>query len=229
MRILFEDNHLLVVIKPVGMVVHADETGDPDLVTELKELRRVKENKPGNIYVGLIHRLDRMVGGVMVFAKTSKAASRLSEQNRNRTMEKTYLAVARGTGMYDGYLEDYLLKDEKTNTSKVVDSGVVGAKRARLLFRVLDERDDLSLMHIKLETGRSHQIRVQFASKKHPLVGDVRYGKETGNTEGPALWSYSVMINHPVTKEQMIFDALPDKAYPWDIFDLRDGELELPF
>ncbi len=216
--ILFEDNHIMVVVKPVGMVVQADRTGDLDVVSVLKEMRRTKEGKPGNVFLGLIHRLDRVVGGVMVFAKTSKAASRLAEQVRGRSMDKGYLAVVRGAGLPGGTMEDYLWKDEATNTSKTVEASAPGAKAARLHYSVLAEDKGLSLVEIELETGRSHQIRVQFASRGWPLVGDVRYGKERGGTEGPALWSHRLSFRHPVNKEVMVFEAGPPDAPAWATF-----------
>jgi 23S rRNA pseudouridine1911/1915/1917 synthase len=218
MNILYEDNHLIAVVKPVGTVVQADDSNDYDLLNEIKEYRRINENKPGNVFVGLIHRLDRMVGGVMVFAKTSKAAGRLSEQVRTRNVRKLYMAVVRSDELPGGVMEDYLLKDPVSNTSRVVHGTLPGAKHARLRYSVLSKVDGLSLVSIELDTGRSHQIRVQFASRGWPLVGDVKYGLETGGTRGPALWSYLMGIEHPISKEPMEFAELPPNEGPWAPF-----------
>lgn len=217
-HIIYEDNHIMVVVKPVGIPVQADENEDADLLTHLKEMRRVREQKTGNVFLGLVHRLDRMVGGVMVFAKTSKAASRLSEQVRSRSMGKMYLAVLHGNPPAEGFLEDYLLKDSRTNISRVVKSGTAGAKDARLRYRKLAAVSGFSLAQIALETGRSHQIRVQFSSRGWPLVGDIKYGNEHGTTDGPALWAYELQLEHPTTKEKMVFTQLPPRAGIWKEF-----------
>ncbi len=229
MNILYEDNHIIVLVKPVGIAVQADDSGDRDLLSEIKEYRRLNENKPGNVYVGLVHRLDRMVGGVMVFAKTSKAASRLSELVRTRNIRKLYLAVVRSDHLPGGVMEDYLLKDVSTNKSRVVHNTIPSAKHATLSYRPIASRDGLSLVSIELETGRSHQIRVQFASRGWPLVGDVKYGVEKGGTEGPALWSYAIGIEHPISKERLEFAELPSHAGPWEIFHDELMQLQLAF
>ncbi len=229
MNILYEDNHIIVLVKPAGIATQADDSGDVDLLTEIKEYRRINEKKPGNVYVGLVHRLDRMVGGVMVFAKTSKAAGRLSEQVRTRNIRKQYLAIVRSGNLPGGLMEDYLHKDPATNTSRVVLHSNPAAKHARLRYEVVSSRDELSLVSIELDTGRSHQIRVQFASRGWPLVGDVKYGIEKGGTVGPALWSYAIGIEHPTSGEKMEFAVLPPKTDPWAKFEeeLRDLQLAL--
>ena len=172
-NIIYEDNHLLVVEKKPNILVQADDTKDTDLLTLLKEYLKEKYNKPGNVYLGLVHRLDRPVGGVMVFAKTSKCASRLSEQVRTRKFEKTYYAVLCGKAKSSDELVDKLEKDNKTNMVKVSENG----KEAILDYELIDCKDNMSLVKIKLKTGRSHQIRVQFASRDLPLYGDQRYNK----------------------------------------------------
>lgn len=216
-NIIYEDNHVLVVEKPVNVPVQKDESNDADLLTILKEDLKVRYNKPGNVYLGLIHRLDRPVGGVMVFAKTSKAASRLSDQVRLRKFGKVYLAVVHGRlDKGEGTLEDYLLKDSKTNIVSVVDRNVPGAKQAVLDFCVMKEFEGLSLVRIKLNTGRSHQIRVQFSNYGHPLYGDQKYGQNL-NRPGQqiALWSHEIVFHHPVTKEEMRFTSEPPEEKPW--------------
>ena len=221
--VIYEDNHLLVVEKPVNMLSQADDTGDPDILSVLKEYIKKRYNKPGNVFLGLVHRLDRPVGGVMVFARTSKAASRLSEQIRTREFEKTYLAVIHGTpSEKKGCLEHYLDKDNASNTVKVVSSSDSGAKKAVLEYRVSDSRSGLSLVEINLKTGRPHQIRVQFSYIGHPLFGDQKYGAQI-NKPGQqiALWSSRIVFKHPTSKEALCFESRPPKKYPWTVFDIN--------
>jgi len=220
--IIYEDNHLLVAKKPVNMLSQADGTGDLDILSILKEYIKKRYNKPGNVFLGLVHRLDRPVGGVMVFARTSKAASRLSEQIRTRGFEKTYLAVIHGTpSEKKGSLEHYLDKDSASNTVKVVSSSDSGAKKAVLEYRVTDSRSGLSLVEINLKTGRPHQIRVQFSYIGHPLFGDQKYGTQI-NKPGQqiALWSARIAFRHPTSKEILCFESKPPKKYPWTVFDI---------
>jgi len=179
LNIIYEDNHIIVVEKPVNIPSQSDKTGDMDLLTIIKDYIKEKYNKSGNVYVGLVHRLDRPVGGVMVYAKTSKAASRLSEQVRNKTMTKKYLTIVDGKmDSNEGILEDYLLKNERTNLSKVVDKENKNAKYAKLEYKVVkyDEEINLSVLEVKLHTGRHHQIRVQLSSRNHSIYGDQKYG-----------------------------------------------------
>ena len=166
-NVLYEDNHIIVVEKKPGILVQADDTNDIDLLTIIKKYLKIKYNKPGNVYVGLVHRLDRPVGGVMIFAKTSKAASRLSESIRNGDIKKIYFAVVENHLKNKDTWIDYLIKDSKNNIVKITtkDKG----KEAILDYQVLEEKDNLSLVKINLHTGRSHQIRVQFSSHGHPL------------------------------------------------------------
>ena len=214
-KIIYEDNHLLVVEKPCNMPVQADSSNDLDLLSSLKVYIKDKYNKPGNVYLGLVHRLDRPVGGVMVFARTSKAAERLSKDIVNNEVDKYYLAVVCGIlNEKNGTMEDYLLKDEKTNTTRVDSSG----KYAKLEYEVLAEKDGLSLVKIHLITGRSHQIRVQFASRNLPLWGDNKYNKKASSGEQIALWSHELSFNHPITKERLTFKSLPKNEYPWNLF-----------
>lgn len=219
-RIIFEDNHLLVVEKPVNVPSQQDDTNDPDMLSLLKEDIKVRYNKPGEVFLGLVHRLDRPVGGVMVFARTSKAASRLSEQIRTREFKKVYLAVIHGMpAKPSGRLEDYLLKDKHANKVSVVDSEVDGAKQAVLDYEVIGSAGQISLVRIMLHTGRSHQIRVQFASIGHPLYGDQKYGAAL-NKPGQqlALWSNEIMLVHPTLKQVMAFRCEPPHTEPWSTF-----------
>lgn len=174
LHIVYEDNHIIVVIKPCNIPVQADKSGDIDMLTMVKEYIKEKYNKPGEVYLGLIHRLDRMVGGLMVFAKTSKAASRLSEYIRNREFKKKYMAVVNGTIHGNGEFKDYLVKNERLNMSKVVTSNVKGSKEAILEYNTISNfkynNKDYSLVNVDLKTGRHHQIRVQFASARLSII-----------------------------------------------------------
>lgn len=217
LEILFEDNHVIVVVKPANIPSQEDKTGDKDMLTLIKEYIKEKYNKPGNVYLGLVHRLDRPVGGVMVFAKTSKAASRLSEEVRSKSMQKHYLAIVNGKMEKEkDTLVDFLWKDEKKNTSYVVKEGKKNSKRAELDYEVLkyDKKEDLSLVKIDLHTGRHHQIRVQFSSRMHALYGDNKYHGRGAGT-GICLWAYKLSFKHPVSKEEMSFEKYPEKSGMW--------------
>ena len=217
LKILYEDNHIIVVEKPPNIPSQSDKTGDEDMLTIIKEYIKEKYNKPGNVYLGLVHRLDRPVGGVMVFAKTSKAASRLSEQVRNKTFKKEYLSIVDGKPKNKkGTLENYLLKNERTNTSKVVKEETKNSKYAKLDYEVLkyNEEINLSLLKILLHTGRHHQIRVQLSNFGHSICGDQKYGTR-GRGKQISLWAYKLTIEHPITKEEMSFKDLPEEIGPW--------------
>lgn len=214
-KIIYEDNHLLVVEKPINMPTQADSTNDEDLLTQLKLYLKEKYQKPGNVYLGLVHRLDRPVGGVMVFAKTSKAASRLSEQIRTNKMQKVYYAVLDGVMKNTkGILKDKLLKNRENNITTVNVKG----KEAELYYEVCDIKDKLSLVKINLKTGRSHQIRVQFASRGCPLYGDQKYNLKA--IKAPiALYAYQLSFYHPITKELLNFSGTIPDRHPFNIFN----------
>lgn len=214
-NIIYEDNHLLVVEKPINIPTQEDNTKDKDLLTILKKYIKEKYNKPGNVYLGLVHRLDRPVGGIMVFARTSKAASRLSEQVRNKTFKKTYNAVVIGNINKEGKLKDYLLKDEKKNIVKVDKNG----KEAILNFKKLDFKNNMSLVEINLETGRSHQIRVQMSHYGYPLFGDQKYNKTSKTGEQIALFAKKIEFIHPTTNELLTFELDLPNRYPFTIFN----------
>jgi len=214
-KIIYEDNHILVVEKPINMPVQEDNSKDKDLLNELKKYIKEKYNKPSNVYLGLVHRLDRPVGGVMVFAKTSKAANRLTEQIKNNLIKKTYYAVICGNLSGTGSLEDYLIKDEKKNISYVAKQG----KYSKLNYKVINHNNKYTLVNIDLITGRSHQIRVQFSSRNYPLYGDQKYNKNAKPKEQIALFAKRLEFIHPVTKDNMKFEIdLPD-IYPWNTFN----------
>lgn len=219
LKVLYEDNHIIVVEKPPNIPSQGDKTNDENILDIIKGYIKEKYNKPGNVYVGLVHRLDRPVGGVMVFAKTSKAASRLSEQVRNKIFKKEYLAIVDGKlENKSGTLEDYLLKNEKKNMSKVVPENTKNAKYAKLDYEVLkyDSDINLSVLKVLLHTGRHHQIRVQLANCGHSICGDQKYGTR-GRGKQISLWAYSLTIVHPITKEEMKFEDVPEKIGPWSI------------
>lgn len=221
LKVLYEDNHVIVVVKPVNIPSQADKTGDEDMLSIIKKYIKEKYNKPGDVYLGLVHRLDRPTGGVMVFAKTSKSASRLSEQVREKQMHKKYLCIVDGKlEKQKGIFKDYLLKNEKTNTSKIVKEGTKNAKEAILDYEVIkyNEEINLSVVKVNLHTGRHHQIRVQFASRGHSISGDQKYGTR-GRGKQLALWAYYLSFIHPTKKEEMAFEAYPEKTGSWKILE----------
>lgn len=213
LEILYEDNHVIVCVKPVGVLSQEDYTKDIDMLTIIKQYIKDTYNKPGNVYLGLVHRLDRMTGGVMVFAKTSKAATRLNDQIRNHVFKKKYYAVVNGVLEGKGHLENYLIKDEKEVKSYV--GNVNSGKLAILDYDVVNIVDGNTLVDVSLKTGRHHQIRVQFSHIKHPLIGDKLYGDNT-NVD-LMLYAYSLTFNHPITKEEMTFVKKPNTKL-WDKF-----------
>ena len=218
LNIIYEDNHILVVEKIPNIPSQQDNTNDIDMLTLVKKYIKEKYQKPGNVYVGLVHRLDRPVGGIMVFAKTSKAASRLSDQIRKNELQKTYMTVVEWTiKPKQGTWKDYLIKDEKTNitTTTTKEKG----KEAILDYQVVDEVNNLSLLKINLKTGRSHQIRVQTSSRGLPILGDAKYGtnKEKMNI---ALFAYELSFIHPTKKEKMAFKLPLPKKYPYNLFNI---------
>ena len=219
LKVIYEDNHIIVVEKVPNIPSQADKTGDVDMLSLVKDYIKEKYNKPGNVYLGLVHRLDRPVGGIMIFAKTSKAASRLSNEVREKVFKKKYLAVVDGKIEEEkGTLEDYLYKDQRNNISKVVNKDKKNAKFAKLDYEVLkyNKIKDLSLVKINLHTGRHHQIRVQLSNLGHSIFGDQKYGKR-GRGKQIALWAYELTIKHPITKEEMTFKDLPEPKGTWCI------------
>lgn len=222
-KILYEDNHLLVVVKPAGIPSQADKTGDVDMLTLLKEYIKEKYNKPGEVYLGLVHRLDRMTSGIMVFARTSKAASRLSKNIREGDFKKRYIATVNGymnRNEKNVLLENYLTKNEKTNTSRVCKKEDKNAKLASLNYSVIDNfkynEKDYSYIDVKLNTGRHHQIRVQMSNIGHSLYGDLKYGtRENKKRENLALFAYRLTFFHPTKDEVMEFKAFPEKDGIW--------------
>ncbi|MDE5897326.1 MAG: RluA family pseudouridine synthase [Clostridia bacterium] len=223
--VLYEDNHVIVALKPQNLASCPDESGDGNILDYLKDYLREKYQKPGNVYLGLVHRLDRPTGGLMVFAKTSKAAGRLSEQMRTGDFEKRYLTVLNGAPSEEsGTLTNWLKKNTVNNMVYLCTQGTDGAKLAVLDYRVLEKSGGLALTEVKLHTGRSHQIRVQTAGIAHPVYGDMRYGGERAQKGNLALWAYSLAFTHPVTKERMRFlSEPPAELTPWNKFDISSA------
>ena len=224
MEILYEDNHIVVVSKPQGVPSQADESGDKDMLTMVKEYVKEKYNKPGEAFIGLVHRLDRPTGGVMVFARTSKAASRLTEQMKEGDFDKSYLAVVCGHPRETkGKLVNYLKKDPKTNMAKIVPQTEEGAKRAELDYEVLEHNTETNrtLVKVKLYSGRGHQIRVQMKSIKCPIFGDQKYGGEGMPKVMLNLFATELAFLHPVTKQKLIFRVYPpENASAWNEFNI---------
>lgn len=222
LKVLYEDNHVIVVLKPQGIPSQADKSGDDDMLGIVKAYIKEKYLKEGNVYLGLVHRLDRPTGGVMVFARTSKAAARLSDQIREGVMEKRYLAVLTAKpNAKKARLTHYLVKDQANNMVKVVPMTTDGAKKAILDYNVIeDSAEGLYLADIELHTGRSHQIRVQMSTVGAPLYGDVKYGASAayGNL---ALWAYELCFRHPTTNKILRFRVYPPETKPWSLFNIE--------
>ena len=210
MKVIYEDNHILVVDKPINVPMQEDSSKDEDLLSMAKAYIKEKYHKPGNVYLGLLHRLDRPVSGVCVFARTSKAAGRISKQINDHRFKKEYIAAVEDNGLkQQDHFEDHLLKDTKTNMVRVDPKG----KLAILDYEVIERKDNLAIVRIMLKTGRSHQIRVQFASRNHPLWGDQRYNKKAIPSQQIALHASKIEFYHPVSNELMTFTSKPDR-YP---------------
>ena len=227
LQIFYEDNHIIVVQKPQNVLSQGDETGDKSLLDMVRDYIKQKHNKPGNVYIGLVHRLDRPTGGVMVFAKTSKAAERLTQQLKNKEFSKKYFAVVIGTPKYkSSRLEHFLKKDEKENKVTVCPRSEDGAKQAILEYKTLNSQKGLSLLQVQILTGRSHQIRVQLSQIGNPLFGDQKYGIQTPKKVNLALWAYELSFIHPTTKKRMVFKSIPPVLNaPWNIFEAEINKI----
>lgn len=203
MKVVYEDNHLLIVSKAVGEIVQGDKTGDEPLVDTLKRYLKVKYNKPGNVFLGLTHRLDRPVAGLVIFAKTSKALSRVNKMIKDGKLEKTYRAIVEKLPPKPSdTLTDFLLKNEKQNKSYVVQPGSKKAKEAKLSYRLLAKGRNYHLLEVDLHTGRHHQIRCQLANMGCIIKGDLKYGAKRSNKDGGiSLLAYKLRFEHPVTHE----------------------------
>ncbi len=226
LNVIYEDNSIVVVCKPCNVPVAPDSSKDEDLLSMVKQYVKEKYDKPGEAFIGLVHRLDRPAGGLVVFARNSKSAERLSKQVREQEMKRTYYAVVRGCPRNkEGRLENWLLKDASTNTVSVVPQSTEGAKKAVLDYKVLQTvtsgDKSLSLVEVHLHTGRAHQIRVQMANLGHPLWGDQRYGFNV-NKKGQqlALWAVGLTLMHPIAKDKRTFLCYPQTDNPWQYFNI---------
>ncbi len=213
--VVYEDNHVILVIKPFNMPTQSDSSSDPDLLTAVKEFIKVRDEKPGNVYLGMVHRLDRPVGGLVLFAKTSKAASRLSAQLRDREMGKTYMACVVGAPENEsGELVHYLVKDKDKNKVKAFKAPREGAKKAELSYETLRSGKGMSLLKVTPLTGRSHQIRAQLAAIGHPIAGDVKYGAPAPLPgKNILLYACAITFTHPVKNEEMSFEIEAPKDW----------------
>jgi 23S rRNA pseudouridine1911/1915/1917 synthase len=218
--ILFEDNHLLIVNKRSSQIVQGDKTGDEPLSEALKELIRVRDHKPGKVFLGVVHRLDRCVTGVLIFAKTSKSLSRLNNMLKEGTIHKTYWAIVQNPPeTHQGHLIHYLRRDEKKNKSFAYDKPVDNSKKAELIYEVIGKSDKYYLLEIRLLTGRHHQIRAQLAKIGSPVKGDVKYGFDRPNPDRSIhLHSRKTELVHPVRKEKLTIFADPPDDPLWNFF-----------
>ena len=221
LEVLYLDNHLLVVNKPPGLLAQGDRTGDPTVLTLGKAVLKEVFDKPGNVFLGLVHRLDRPASGVMVMARTSKAARRLTDQFRQRRPQKRYLALVEGRLDGKGICDDYLVKEGRQ--VRVVEAAYPKAKRALLRWHAMAYHDGLSLIDVRLETGRPHQVRVQLAQRGRPLLGDFRYGaRRPLDGRNLALHSYRLTVEHPTRHEPITWSAPPPASW----HSLFDAEIE---
>lgn len=217
--IVHEDDQLIVIDKPHNVLSQEDHTGDPDVLNLLKNY--LGEKLSGrSVYLGLVHRLDRPVGGLMLFAKTSKAAQNLARQMRDRRIQKTYWAITYGNPPKNGVLTHYLMKNRSTNVVEIVSENTQKGKKAQLSFATLEQHDQLNLLSIHLQTGRPHQIRVQLAAEGYPIWGDYKYGKQ-GQADGRtiALRSVELVLRHPKSGELIHLEMPPPQEDPWNRFN----------
>jgi len=221
--IVYEDNHLIVVNKPAGVLVQGDETGDVPLSELVKQYLRAKYQKPGNVFTGVVHRLDRPVSGLVLLAKTSKALSRMNEQFRSNAIHKTYLAItSRPPVAKEACLVHWLVKDEKRNVTQAFPKEVSKSLRAELSYKLISQEQAYSLVQVKPVTGRPHQIRVQLATQKSPIVGDVKYGAPTLLADRSiCLHAFRLEFIHPVRHEKTLIAAMPPATFPWNLFEQK--------
>lgn len=219
LQIIYEDNHLLAVVKPAGMATMGVSDDKPSVLSLAKDYIKRRYNKPGNVYLGVMSRLDAPVSGVVLFARTSKSAARLTEQFRTHAVEKTYWAVVEG--ILDpavGSYADYLGKDEQRQRMQIVGATLQGAKLANLTYRRMTSVRGQSLVEIALMTGRKHQIRLQFAHHGHPIIGDRKYGSQRSFPSGIALYARRLVITHPIKGDRILLEtSLPDAWYRWGV------------
>lgn len=216
MEIVYEDNHIIIANKAPGEIVQGDKTGDTPLLEMVREYIREKYNKPGNVFCGLVHRIDRPVAGLVIFAKTSKALTRLNEMLRRGLIHKTYRAIVQGVpNPPEGRIESFLTSNQRTNKSYVSPKPSEGAKQAILDYKLLNAGERYSLLEVNLLTGRKHQIRAQLSSIGHPIVGDLKYGARRSNPDGSiSLQAYRLHFTHPVSGKEIDITAPALKNHP---------------
>ncbi len=213
MQILYEDNHLLAVAKPPGLITQGAAEGVPSVVEWARQSLKERYNKPGNVYVGIVSRIDALASGVVLLARTSRAAARLSEQFRERRVEKTYWALVQGNPPTAGECVDWLLEDERQPLVSVVSRAAAGAKEARLRFERRGGQGAVAWLQVDLETGRKHQIRAQFATRGWPILGDRKYGSRQSFPRGIALHSRRLVVDHPTRHEPLELEAPPPPGW----------------
>lgn len=220
-RIIYEDNHLIAVNKVAGELSQGDQTGDRTLGDLVKDYLKQKYHKPGNVFLGTVHRLDRPVSGVILFARTSKALERLTKIWRDRKVEKTYWALVRANDkLSDQRLEHYLKRLPGKNITKAYDKQVEGSKQAVLEFKVIEQMNRTSLLEVTPQTGRQHQIRVQLAKIGCPVIGDLKYGFPNPNDDASiCLHARKLVFTHPVKQESIILIADPPAGFPWKVLN----------
>lgn len=226
MTVVYEDNHIIIVNKTASEIVQGDKTGDVPLSETVKQYLKEKYHKPGNVFIGVTHRLDRPVSGLVVFAKTSKALSRLNEMFKNSEVKKTYWAIVKQTpAETEGELVNYLVRNEKQNKSYAYDTEKPGSKKAILHYRLIARSDNYCLLEVDLKTGRHHQIRCQLAKMGCPIKGDLKYGFPRSNPDGSiCLHARRVRFVHPVSKEQIDVVAPVPSDNLWRSFEERDPQ-----
>lgn len=218
--IIFEDEHLLVIDKPAGILSQEDHTGDPDVLSLCKAYLKQSVSSTGIPYLGLLHRLDRPVSGLMLLAKNGNTAKVLSKQIRDRTIQKTYWAICEGSPPPNGVLTHYLVKDRDRNVVEVKPETQKETKKAILSFATIEQQEQLNLLSIHLQTGRPHQIRVQMAAEGYPIWGDYKYGSNQPDGRGMALRAVELVFEHPGHKQQMHFEVAPANQMPWSLFSI---------
>lgn len=225
MKVLYEDNHIIVINKASSEIVQGDRTGDKPLSEKVKEYLKEKYNKPGNVFCGVTHRLDRPTSGVVVFAKTSKALTRLNKMFRNDEVDKVYWAIVQNRPVSDrGTLTHYLIKDSKRNNSTAYNTERKNTKKAVLHYSLINQSENYHLLEVKLETGRHHQIRVQLAKIGSPIKGDLKYGAARSNRDGSiSLHARGISFIHPVSKEKVDITAPVPEDNLWKVFEKNVG------
>lgn len=222
MQVIYEDNHLIIVSKRSGEIVQGDKTGDKTLGDAVKQYIKERYAKPGNVFLGVVHRLDRPVSGLVVFARTSKALSRLNDMFRDGKVHKTYWAITKNApAVPEATLTNWLTRNEKQNKSYAYDHEVPGSKKAVLHYKVIGRSDNYTLIEVNLMTGRHHQIRCQLAGIGCPIKGDLKYGARRSNPDGSiSLLAHSIEFTHPVSKEQISLTAPMPEDKLWGEFSM---------